>query len=156
MVNKNAKELTTDFADQIDNFLNDNNLGLNIDISEKVISGVEEIINMQPDELLDLDKEDRQNISLLINQYCLYLSSTKSRLKNIIRYTNYCINQQLGKVWNDPILEYIPKDTKEHSAYLLKENKFLDDMMKIRLYSESRLEGLQEKIEILKNIGYKL
>jgi hypothetical protein len=143
-----------EFLERADQYLAENKLGLDIIINDKVVEGVNQVLNFSPSELYSINQDDKNKFSLLISQYCLYLRNALTKLENTIDYCNFFINEQVVKVYKDPEYDYMPKDLKPHS--MARTNSFIEKLLKIRVETEAKTKGLREKIDLLKNIAYRI
>lgn len=152
--NEHVDKQWIDFADKADRFLKDNSLGIDIKIQDSVVLNVQEVINMSTEDIYALDEKESNIYSMNILQYSMYLRSILNRLTNIIDFCNFSINQILSRDWNSPELEYVPKEMKPHR--ISQSNKIMERLMKVRLISESRKQGMSENLELLRSISYRL
>lgn len=143
-----------EFLEKADSFLKDNDLGLEIVVNKKVVDGVNKILNMEPSDLYQVNQDDRNKFSLLITQYCLYLRSALAKLENTVEYCNFFLNEQISKVYKDAEYEFMPRELKPHA--MARNNTFIEKLLKIRVDAESKAKGLKDKIDLLKNISYRI
>lgn len=144
----------SDFVDKAEKFLSDNNLGLEIEVNDKVVKGVEKILNMKPEDLYNLDNEEANKLGIMVIQYCFYIRKVYNRLKNTINYCAFNIQVIISKHWNDLEFEFIPKETRGHS--IAHSNMILKRLMDVKLTSESRIQGLKEQLDLLRSLSYRL
>ena len=142
------------FLVEAENFLSDNDLGLNLQINTQIIEDVTHLMSMTPVEMYDLDLDKINQLGVAIGQYCTYVQKTRSKLENTILWCSFYINSQLAEEWKNELYDFMPKDMKAHS--IAKSNSFLQKLMELRLVAESRLRGIPEEMDLLKNIAFRL
>ena len=149
-----TEEDLDEFLVQAENFLADNNLGLGLEINMVIVEECAQVLALTPTEIYDLSLDDVNKTGIMIAQYSMYLQKARSKLENTISWCSFYINSQLAKEWKNEIYEFIPKETKSHA--ISESNSFLQKLMEMRLVAESRLRGIPEKMDNLRNIAFRL
>jgi len=149
---KDAEANLKEFLTQAEHFIEDNELGLNIEQNEEVVKTVSKLLKLQPYQMYQMDNIDQ--IPIMIGQYCLYMQTVRTKLENTIEWCTYYINAELAEEWKSEVYNFIPKEMKPHS--IASTNPFITKLMEMRLVAESRLKGIPENISTLQNIAYRL
>jgi hypothetical protein len=143
-----------EFLQQADRFIAENDLGLNIDVNPEVIKDTTKLLSLTPTEMYELSLDDINKAAIMIGQYCIYLQQLRNKLENTISWCTFYINSQVAQEWKNELYNFIPKEMKSHS--IAETNSFLQKLMEMRLVAESRLRGIPEKMDSLRNIAFRL
>jgi len=149
-----AEAKLEEFLAKADEFIEDNDLCLHIDINSLIVGTVSNLLKMTPAEMYELSLEEVNQCSIMIGQYCLYMQKLRNKLENTIMWCSYYINAELALEWRSEVYNFIPKEMKPHA--IASSNPFIDKLMQMRMVAESRLKGIPEKMSTLQNIAYRL